>query len=157
MLIGDKKKFAIEFDIIDFTNLYGKINFWLSNICVGQAGEDDTTYIRINIEALYRIKDLSNIVELDDKKVSKKDILKNLLNENFEQYDLALLSFSETFDYLRIYRGYFYNENFVFIWQEKKNTFIHFHKIERTLLYQVLYETQAAIFNLKSEYYRNNS
>ena len=153
MLIGDKKTFAIEIEIINFTNLYGKVNFWFSNFCIG---EDDTTYILININAFYTVKDFSNIDELDDKYASKEDILGHIMND-FKLYDLSLMGFSETFDYLNINRGYFYNESFVFIWQEKKNTFIHFHKIERTLLYRVLYETQAAIFNLKSEFYRNNS
>jgi Immunity protein 42 len=130
MIIGDKNRFAIEFEICNLWGKMqdGKIILFINNSQIGSY--DDNVYLNIPCEGLLSIIDSGNILypEFRNKKPS---VVMKIFNTSFEEkYDSCLLHFGESFDDF-LFRAYKVNpDKICFLWKLAKNHFFEYPKCD---------------------------
>lgn len=115
-IIGDKRSFALDISINCSNPKLGVIRIWTDKIVIG---EDEETFIKPNIAALSKIKNLSSYSRLDISYYSAEDIMNYILEDDF-LYDQTLLGFGETFDDYLL-RPYIFKDRVIILWSRYLN------------------------------------
>lgn len=145
-LFGNKEIFAVELTTDDNICEYGVIRIWINGKCLG---DDDTAYIKPNLIALARVKNLSRFEQLNVLKKRPGAVFKRIVKTDFF-YSETLLGLGETFDKY-ILRLFIYDQYVVFIWvcSGRRNNELNCEIVPFMEFYGVLTKCQEIVdFNL---------
>jgi hypothetical protein len=110
MIIGNENIFALDFSSINSYRT-GFFQIWINGNCLG---ENEETFIKPNLNALKRVKNLTGDLKFDVNNVSVQKLFNAILNDETIS-DQTLLGFGETFDKY-ILRVFIFESNVFFLW-----------------------------------------
>ena len=119
-LIGDKKKFAIEFEVINMISSWGKVLLYFDGKKVGHYEEET------NLKSIaYNLCSIEKRLKKNYKEFINEDyswIFNVILEEPTDKYDSTLVSLGESFDDFEI-RCIVNDEVLTFMWRLVANPF----------------------------------
>lgn len=135
MLVGNKNRFAVEFEI---TNHYGdwndgKIALFINNLQIGYFGDID--YLNFLYDAIDRVLKLNNIFFPEFKNKKASEVMKIFNSSKDGKYDSSLIFAGEAFDdfLLRAYKTD--SDRIWFLWKLVKKPFFNYKFPDHTSKY----------------------